>query len=123
MKALLPFLLLAMMSAATAAEVGPCSTPMAKLKMAATLRLASEDRPVNVNFRTQAEGVKIPPYLTKQYPDDMSIILQYQFAQLNVTDDRFEVVVWFKGYPERLVVPFNAVRAFYDNAKLQCLEN
>jgi len=123
MKALLPFLLLATMSAATAAEVGPCSTPMAKLEMAATLRLASEDRPVNVNFRTQAEGVKIPPYLTKQYPDDMSIILQYQFAQLNVRDDRFEVVLWFKGYPERLVVPFNAVRAFYDNAKLQCLEN
>ena len=123
MKALLPFLLLATMSAATAAEVGPCSTPMAKLEMAATLRLASEDRPVNVNFRTQAQGVKIPPNLTKQYPDDMSIILQYQFAQLNVRDDRFEVVVWFKGYPERLVVPFNAVRAFYDNAKLQCLEN
>ena len=123
MKALLPFLLLATMSAATAAEVGPCSTPMAKLEMAATLRLASEDRPVNVNFRTQAQGVKIPPNLTKQYPDDMSIVLQYQFGQLKVRDDRFEVVVWFKGYPARLVVPFNAVRAFYDNAKLQCFEN
>ena len=123
MKALLPFLLLAMMSAATAAEVGPCSTPMAKLEMAATLRLASEDRPVNINFRTRAEGVKMPAYLTAKYPDDMSIVLQYQFGQLKVRDDRFEVVVWFKGYPARLVVPFNAVRAFYDNTKLQCFEN
>ena len=123
MKALLPFLLLMMTSAATAAEVGPCGTPLAKLEMAATLRLASEDRPVNINFRTRAEGVKMPAYLTAKYPDDMSIVLQYQFGQLKVRDDRFEVVVWFKGYPARLVVPFNAVRAFYDNSKPQCFEN
>jgi hypothetical protein len=40
--------------------------------------------------------------------------------QLNVKDDRFEVLVWFKGYPERLVVPFNAIKALYDRTELKC---
>ncbi len=123
MKALLPLLLLATIPAATAAEVGPCGTPLARLEMAGTLRLASEDRPVNINFRTKAEGVKVPPYLAQQHPDEMSIVLQYQFGQLNVRDDRFEVVLWFKGYPERLVVPFSAIKAFYDNSAPKCFEN
>jgi hypothetical protein len=123
MKALLPFLLLAMTSAASATEIGPCNTQATRVEMAATLRLASEDRPVDINFRTKAEGVKVPAYLAKQHPDDLWIVLQYQFEQLNVRDDRFEVVLWFKGYRERLVVPFNAVKAFYDNSAPKCFEN
>jgi hypothetical protein len=123
MKALLPFLLLAMTSIASAAEIGPCNAPATRLEMAASLRLASADRPVNINLRTKAEGVKVPSYLAKQHPDDLWIVLQYQFAQLNVRDDRFEVVLWFKGYPERLVVPFSAIKAFYDKGEPKCFEN
>jgi hypothetical protein len=122
MKALLPLLLLATTSAAFAADIGPCNTKATRFEIAATLRLASEDRPVNINFRTRAEGVKVPSYLAAKYPDEMSIVLQYEFKQLNVRDDRFEVVVWFKGYPERLVVPYNAIKAFYDKSEPKCFE-
>jgi hypothetical protein len=55
-----------------------------------------------------------------KYPVEMNIVLQYEFGKLNVKDDRFEVVVWFKGYPERLVVAFNAIKAFYDRTELKC---
>lgn len=123
MKALIPFLLLAMMSVASGAKAEPCSTPATRVEMAATLRRAAEERPVNITFRTRADGAKVPSYLVKKYPDELSIVLQYQFGQLNVRDDRFEVVLWFKGYPERLVVPFNAVTAFYDRDELKCSAN
>jgi hypothetical protein len=123
MKALLPIVLLAMTSAANAADVGPCNTPATRVEMAVTLRLAAEERPVNITFRTRADGVKVPSYLATKYPDEISIVLQYQFGQLNVRDDRFEVVLWFKGYPERLVVPFNAIKAFYDKSEPKCFEN
>ena len=119
----IPFLLLAMTSVVSAADIGPCNTPATRVEMAATLRLASEDRPVNLTLRTKAEGVKVPRYLAAQHPDEISLVLQYQFAQLNVRDDRFEVVLWFKGYPERLVVPFHAIKAFYDKAEPKCFEN
>jgi hypothetical protein len=44
----------------------------------------------------------------------MTIVLQYQFWDLQVTNDRFEVKLSFGSLPERLVVPFEAVKAFYD---------
>ncbi|MGV1015396.1 MAG: ClpXP protease specificity-enhancing factor SspB, partial [Methyloceanibacter sp.] len=45
---------------------------------------------------------------------EMTIVLQYQFWDLQVTNERFEVKLSFSNVPERLVVPFNAVKAFYD---------
>ncbi len=44
----------------------------------------------------------------------MTIILQHQFWDLVVTDDKFEVGLSFGGTPERLVVPFSAIKSFFD---------
>jgi len=44
----------------------------------------------------------------------MTIILQHQFWDLVVTEDRFEVGLSFGGVPERLVVPFAAIKSFLD---------
>ena len=44
----------------------------------------------------------------------MTIVLQHRFWDLIVTDDRFEVKLTFDGVPERLVVPFAAVKVFFD---------
>ncbi len=44
----------------------------------------------------------------------MTIILQHQFWDLVVTDDRLEVGLSFNGIPERLVVPFNSIKSFFD---------
>jgi hypothetical protein len=44
----------------------------------------------------------------------MTVILQHQFWDLVVTEDRFEVGLSFNGIPERLVVPFNSIKSFFD---------
>jgi hypothetical protein len=44
----------------------------------------------------------------------MTVILQHQFWDLVVLDDRFEVGLSFGGIPERLVVPFNSIKSFFD---------
>jgi len=67
-----------------------------------------------ITFLSKAEGVKISPRLLAQYPDEMTIILQHQFWDLVVTEDRFEVGLSFGGIPERLVVPFHAIKSFVD---------
>ena len=67
-----------------------------------------------ITFLSTAEGVKLSPRLLAQYPDDMTIILQHQFWDLVVTEDRFEVGLSFGGIPERLVVPFAAIKSFLD---------
>ena len=67
-----------------------------------------------ITFVSKAEGVKLSPRLLAQYPEEMTIILQHQFWDLVVTEDRFEVGLSFGGIPERLVVPFHAIKSFFD---------
>ena len=67
-----------------------------------------------ITFLSKADGVKISPRLLAQYPDEMTIILQHQFWDLIVSEDRFEVGLSFGGIPERLGVPFSAIKSFFD---------
>src|SRR5260370_2324247 len=67
-----------------------------------------------ITFLSTAEGVKLSPRLLAQYPEEMTIILQHQFWDLEVSEDRFEVGLSFGGIPERLLVPFNAIKSFFD---------
>jgi len=67
-----------------------------------------------ITFDTRAEGVEMSPRLRAQYPEEMTIILQHQFWDLTVTDDRFQVGLSFGGIPERLLVPLAAIKGFFD---------
>ena len=67
-----------------------------------------------ITFISTAEGVKLPPRLLAQHPKEMTVILQHQFWDLTVLEDRFEVGLSFGGIPERLVVPFNSIKSFFD---------
>jgi hypothetical protein len=112
--------LLAAIAAASPATAEPCSSVASRSTIAETLRRVAEDRPVNLTFQTRAEGVKMSDNLKSKYPDAMTVMLQNEFRQLIVREDRFEVILWPATHPERLTVPFAAIRAFWDNATLKC---
>jgi len=67
-----------------------------------------------ISFDTGAPGVRISPRLREKYPQEMTIVLQHQFWDLVVTDEGFEVGLSFNGVPERLGVPFEAIKGFFD---------
>jgi uncharacterized protein len=67
-----------------------------------------------VTFDTCAEGVRVSQRMRAQYPKEMTIILQHQFWDLAVSEDSFEVGLSFGGVPERLSIPFAAVKGFFD---------
>ncbi|MEA1937543.1 MAG: ClpXP protease specificity-enhancing factor SspB [Pseudomonadota bacterium] len=67
-------------------------------------------------FRTDHPDVDIPDYLHAKYPDEMTVVIQHQFGDLEVTDTYFAVTLTFSGRDERLVIPFAAVRKFADPA-------
>src|SRR5262249_33922177 len=67
-----------------------------------------------ITFDTAAEGVRLSERLRGQYPEEMTVVLQYQFRDLKVTDAAFEVVLSFGGVPERLHIPFDAIKGFAD---------
>lgn len=67
-----------------------------------------------ITFMTGAPGVRISSRLHERYPEQMTIVLQYQYWDLKVTDTGFEVGLSFSDIPEKLEIPFSAVRGFYD---------
>jgi len=67
-----------------------------------------------ITFLTNAPGVRISSRLRERYPEQMTIVLQFQYWDLKVTDTGFEVGLSFSDVPERLEIPFSAVRGFYD---------
>ena len=83
------------------------------LRDAAAKGLAGEHH-FFISFATRAPGVKLSPRLRAQYAEEMTIVLQHQFWDLTVADESFEVGLSFNGIPERLTVPFAAIKGFFD---------
>jgi hypothetical protein len=67
-----------------------------------------------ISFDTRADGVKMSDRLKAKYPEELTIVLQHQFWDLSIADDSFSVGVSFNGIPERLSVPFAAIKGFFD---------
>ena len=82
-------------------------------EVAATGRLPG-DHHFFITFLTGAPGVRISQHLKSKYPEQMTIVVQHQFWELKVTDIGFEIGLSFSDTPEKLVVPYNAIRGFYD---------
>jgi hypothetical protein len=68
-----------------------------------------------LTFRTDYPGVHIPARLLAQYPEEMTIVLQHQFWDLKVDEDRvLSVGLSFSGIPSTLVIPAGAIIGFAD---------
>ena len=67
-----------------------------------------------ISFDTNYPGASVSSRIKAKYPDDMTIVLQHQFTDLNVFDKYFEVQLSFDNISERLVVPFASIKGFFD---------
>ena len=65
-------------------------------------------------FRTDHSGVEVPGFLRERYPDEMTVVLQHQFWDLQVTAEAFSVQLTFNASRHVLRVPFAALTAFID---------
>jgi uncharacterized protein len=72
------------------------------------------DHHLYISFDVRAPGVVLSKRLREKYPSEMTIVLQHRFWDLLVSEERFEVKLTFDGIPERLVVPFTAIKVFLD---------
>lgn len=67
-----------------------------------------------ITFRTHGEGVIIPDHLRARYPEEMTIVLEHQFWDLEVYADRFRVILKFSGQPQPITIPLKAITRFFD---------
>jgi hypothetical protein len=85
------------------------------LRIAETTGLPGEHH-FYIAFNTRHPGVQISVKIAQRYPREMTIVLQHQYWNLRVQEDRFEVELSFDNVPEHLVIPFDAVKGFLDPA-------
>jgi hypothetical protein len=67
-----------------------------------------------ISFRTRDRGVHAPPELLAKFPEEMTIVLQHQYWDLEVSEAQFSVTLKFGGQPRTLTVPFSALTQFID---------
>jgi hypothetical protein len=67
-----------------------------------------------ITFDTRHDGVEIARTLNERYPEEMTIVIQHWYDDLEVDEDGFFVTLNFGDSPERLRVPFDAILTFVD---------
>jgi hypothetical protein len=65
---------------------------------------------------TRHAEVRISERLRQKYPEEITIVLQHQFWNLEVRESEFSVELSFDNVLEKLVVPFAAIKGFFDPA-------
>ncbi|MEL7149711.1 MAG: ClpXP protease specificity-enhancing factor SspB [Pseudomonadota bacterium] len=67
-----------------------------------------------ITFDTMHPDVEIADWLSDRYPEEMTIVMQHWFENLDVSDEGFAVTLNFGDAPEPLYVPYEAIRTFVD---------
>lgn len=83
------------------------------LKIASDEGLPGENH-FYISFKTNHSGVRMDTALLNQYPEDMTIVLQHQFANLMLAEEYFEVDLSFNSIPHTLRIPYDAITYFAD---------
>ena len=67
-----------------------------------------------INFITGHDGVELDDDLRAKHPEQMTIVIQHQYANLKVSDDHFSITLFFGGKPSPMIIPFQAITSFND---------
>ncbi len=69
-----------------------------------------------ITFDTTAPGVQLSNRMRERYPEEMTIVVQHQFWDLKAGETSFSIGLSFNDVPETLVIPYLAIRGFFDPA-------
>ncbi|MEM8750470.1 MAG: ClpXP protease specificity-enhancing factor SspB [Pseudomonadota bacterium] len=67
-----------------------------------------------ITFDTNFAGVRMSSRMREKYPDEMTIVVQHQFWDLETTDHGFSIGLSFDNIPESMLIPYSAIRGFFD---------
>ncbi|MCH2163065.1 MAG: ClpXP protease specificity-enhancing factor SspB [Marinovum sp.] len=67
-----------------------------------------------ITFDTGHPDVELADWLSDRYPDDMMVVMQHWYDNLEVGEDGFAVTLNFGDRPEPLYIPYDAIKTFID---------
>lgn len=81
-----------------------------------------DDHHFFISFMTNFPGVELSKTVREQYPQEITIVVQYQFKSLVVKDKHFSIKLSFNGVEEKVSVPYKAITAFSDPSEKMSLQ-
>ena len=67
-----------------------------------------------ITFDTTHPDVQLADWLSDRYPEEMTVVIQHWFDNLEVRDDGFSITLNFGDQPEPIQIPFDAIQTFVD---------
>ena len=67
-----------------------------------------------ITFNTENKKVILPKWLKKKHPKEMTIVLQYEYSNLKVLEEKFEILLSFNDIRVNLSIPFISIISFAD---------
>lgn len=67
-----------------------------------------------ITFDTMHPDVELADWLSDRYPEEMTVVIQHWFDNLEVNEDSFSITLNFGDSPEPLFIPYDAIRTFVD---------
>jgi uncharacterized protein len=67
-----------------------------------------------ITFDTQHPDAELADWLSDRYPGEMTVVMQHWFDDLDVGDEGFAITLNFGDNPERLYIPYDAIKTFVD---------
>ena len=74
----------------------------------------SNNNHLYITFFTNHKKVELPNWLKQKYPEEMTIVIQYEFYNLNINNDNFSITLSFNDIKTNLKIDYNSIISFAD---------
>ena len=74
----------------------------------------SNNNHLYITFFTNHHKVEIPNWLKQKYPEEMTIVIQYEYYDLEVNQNNFSISLSFNDIKTNLKIDYNSIISFAD---------
>ena len=67
-----------------------------------------------ITFFTNHKNVELPNWLKQKYPEEMTIVIQYEYYDLEVNKNNFSISLSFNDIKTNLKIDYNSIISFAD---------
>ena len=74
----------------------------------------SNNNHLYITFLTNNKNVELPNWLKQKYPQEMTIIIQYEYYDLEINENNFSITLSFNDIKTNLTIDYSCIISFAD---------
>ena len=74
----------------------------------------SDNNHLYITFLTNHKEVILPEWIIKNYPKEMTIVVQYEYYDIVINKNNFSITLSFNNIKTKIIIGYNAIVSFAD---------